>query len=125
MPCGNVLECKFDRYCPEKWQNFIIERYRSKERAGGPWQSLEHGAKYFAYNFTKNNQLHLFETLHLVAECEKLISTLGLELQGISNGSYTTRFYRIPRYLFAHLELPHNLLGVENVNSIRHGNKFP
>jgi len=114
MPCGSILELKNDTYCPDKWPNYIMERYRSKERDGGPWQSLEHGAKYFAYNFTKTGLLALFKTEELVIELEKLAPSYTL--QGISNGSYETRFYRIPREKLAHILQPLSLIGVENAN---------
>jgi hypothetical protein len=116
MPCGSVLETKEDRYCPNKWPNYIMERYRSKEREGGPWQSKEHGAKYFAYNFNKTGMLVLFETEELVIELEKIVIEHKLELQGIGNGTYITRFYRVPRVLLHHINQPLSLLGVENVS---------
>lgn len=113
-PCGTTLEVKNDRYCPIKWQNYIMERYRSKERPGGPWQALEHGADYFAYNFTKTGLLALFDTKELIKELEIVIERDRLELQGIENGTYTTRFYRVPRSTLDHLLKPHSLLGVES-----------
>lgn len=113
MPCGSVLELKNDSYCPDKWPNFILERYRSKDRNGGVWQAQDHGAKYFGYNFTKNNLLFLFDTEQLIVEAEIVIKELNLQLQGISNGSYETRFYRVPRAMLTHIELGHSLLGKE------------
>lgn len=113
MPCGSILEIKNDSYCPDKWPNFIMERYRSGVKPGGCWQSLEHGAKYFAYNFTKNNLLFIFDTAKLVIELESIILEHKLKLSDISNGSYNTRFFRVPRGLLKHLELPHSILGEE------------
>ena len=116
MPCGSILELKCDKYCHDKWPNLIIERFRSAERNGGPYQSLDHGAKFFAYNFTKGGQLYLFDTQELVNACDRIAAEHCLQLQGIGNKTYTTRFYRIPRIYLTNIMLPLTLLGVENVS---------
>lgn len=110
LPTGEIVELKTDSYCALKWPNVIIERYRSKEKAGGPYQSLEHGAKYYAYWFKKNDLLFLYDVVELIKLVDAIVIDKKLELQGIGNGSYTTRFYRVPRELLKDIELSHDIL---------------
>lgn len=100
------LELKTDSYDHDKWPNFIMEYYRSEKKAGGPFQSLEHGCRYFAYYFSKNDRLYLFDTYQLCRRITMLIKKHKFPLEVISNGSYNTSYYRLPRALFDDIMLP-------------------
>ena len=90
---GEKLEVKTDSYCPVKYKNFIMERFRSGSKNGGPWQALDHGCKYFAYRFKKTGDTYLFDTSALVAKLESMEHTPFT----IGNDTYETTYYKVPR----------------------------
>lgn len=90
---GEKLELKFDSWCPIKYKNFIMERFRSGLKNGGPWQALDHGCKYFAYRFKKTGDTYLFDTAALVAKLE----SMEHESYTIGNDTYETTYYKVPR----------------------------
>lgn len=110
LPSGAKIETKFDRYCPIKYKNFIIERYRSKERPGGLWQAEEHGCSLFCYVFVKTGDIYLFNTVELIDNVVKIVEERKLELHSIANTGYTTRFYKILRDDVAHVMLDLKIL---------------
>lgn len=98
---GYKLELKQDSYCPIKYKNFIMERYRSGTKNGGPWQAQDHGCMYFAYRFKKTGDTYLFNTDKLVERLESLEHTPHI----IGNDSYETTYYKVPRVLLEDLYL--------------------
>ena len=98
---GEKLEVKTDSYCPIKYKNFIMERYRSGSKNGGPWQAQDHGCTYFAYRFKKTGDTYLFNTNKLVERLESLEHTPYT----IGNDSYETTYYKVPRVLLEDLYL--------------------
>jgi len=90
---GEKLELKFDSWCPIKYKNFIMERFRSGLKNGGPWQALDHGCKYFAYRFKKTGDTYLFDTAALVAKLDSMDHTPHT----IGNTTYETTYYKVPR----------------------------
>ncbi len=97
LPSGDKLEVKSDNYDHEKTGNMFIERWSDfdKKKEGGPWQALEHGAKYFFYWFPLNRVGYMFETQNLVdflAETEHTYTPVLIE-----NARWTTVGYKVPR----------------------------
>jgi hypothetical protein len=99
------IELKCDSYSHDKWTNFVLERWSRPGKPGGPFQSLEHGCKYFAYYFINDDKLYLFETLRLVKRIEALVRKKGFKLESRANIGYTTEYYRMPRAEFEDLML--------------------
>lgn len=93
----DTVEVKTDSYDMDKTVNFFIERWSdiANQKPGGPWQSLEHGAKYFVYWFPKNGTAFVFETLELVT----YLNTVLADYQSITipNRAWVTVGYKIPR----------------------------
>lgn len=106
------LEIKTDSYDMNKTPNLFIEKYRSAQRAGGPWQALEHGCKYYVYCFSKNAQIFVFETKKLVERMELLHDSKNLTLTSVGNGSYTTRGLKIHRDWVTDLMLSPDQIGL-------------
>lgn len=100
------IEYKVDRYDANKWPNLILERYRSGTKNGGPFQALDHECRYFLYYFEKNDLLFFYDTYQLCRRITMLVKKHKFPLETISNGSYNTSYYRIPRNLLADIALP-------------------
>lgn len=96
---GKTLELKSDYYDMERTPNFFIERYSDIERKtdGGPWRSLREGTDWFCYFYPKNRVAYLFNTKTLVKQLEPIIK--GLPLIEITNKTWVTGGYKIPREL--------------------------
>lgn len=90
-----LIEKKADSYDMHKYGNFIIERYGSGIKDGGPFSALKNGCKYFVYTFVKNQRTYVFETVKLVARVKKLAKKLQLPLYDKVNASWTTRYYKV------------------------------
>jgi len=99
------VEQKSDFYSHEAYHNFIAEIYRSGKKPGGAQQALEHGCEYYAYWFVNDDKLYLFKTVQFIARVKKVAKKLKLELCTISNGSYDTSFYKVPRKEFEDIML--------------------
>lgn len=95
------IEFKVDKYCPIKYQNFIMERFRSGNKNGGPWQARDHGCTYYAYRFAKTGDTYLFNVEDLI---ERLEAVEYQEFK-VGNGSYDTTYYKVPRNTLADLYL--------------------
>lgn len=93
----NVVEIKTDSYDMDRTTNFFMEKYRSGNRPGGAWQSLEHGCKYFIYCFSQNAEIFVFNTAALVDRLNLLHDSKNLTLTSVGNGSYTTRGLKVHR----------------------------
>jgi hypothetical protein len=100
------LELKSDFWSHDKWPNFICEVYRSGKKPGGSFQALEHGCRYFCYWFPKDDRLYMFDTYRFCRRVTMLAKRHHIPLETISNGTYNTSYYRIPRELFKDLMLP-------------------
>jgi hypothetical protein len=100
---GDKYELKCDTWDMNKTPNLFIERYsdEAKGTPGGPWQALEHGARYFVYMFAPNLTYFQFETAELVAKLEEIIPTL--KPFPVQNKGYVTLGYRVPRDLLSPL----------------------
>lgn len=106
------IELKSDNYDMDLTLNFFFEKFRSGNRPGGPWQSLEHGCKYFLYCFTKNAVVFCFETKALVERLELLHDSKNLTLTSVGNRGYTTRGLKVNRDLVADLMIELKDIGV-------------
>lgn len=121
---GESIELKSDSYDPLQYENFIIERYSSPGKPGGPWQALAHGCKYFAYQFIQTGEVFLFETADLVTKLEQN----SYKEFFCNNGAYQTTYYKVPRadyecirlntraVLTAKKPLAHSLLASSNLD---------
>lgn len=120
---GALGEIKSDNYCPVKYPNFIMERYRSGTKPGGPWQAAEHGCTYYVYQFVKTGATYMFN----VADLVKRLESMELTEHKVGNGSYETTYYKVLRtaledlYLDVHttflppvLNLPSPLITCDN-----------
>lgn len=101
------IEIKSDFWDHDKWPNFICEVYRSGKKPGGSFQALEHGCRYFCYWFAKDDRLYMFDTYRFCRRVTMLARRHHIPLETISNGTYNTSYYRIPRELFKDLMLPY------------------
>lgn len=102
------IENKTDRYSHDEFPNFIMEKYRSAKRPGGPFQALEHGCRYFCYWFAADDKLYTFDVYQLCRRITMLVKRKGYQLETIENSTYTTSFYRIPRSEFTDIALDFN-----------------
>ena len=102
------IELKTDKYDHEEYPNFIIERYRSGKKDGGPWQSLGHGCRYYAYWFAGQDRLYFMDVYRLCRRVIMLVKKHKFPLEQISNISYNTSYYRIPRELCKDLFLEYH-----------------
>jgi hypothetical protein len=109
-PSGLVVETKADFYSPLKWPNVIIERYSSKDKDGGPFQSKGHGASIYAYWFIRHDLLFLYPVDLLCIEVNRIVKEHNIKLENKENINHTTRFYRIPRVLLEHIQLKEEVL---------------
>ncbi len=100
------IEIKSDFWDHDKWPNFICEVYRSGKKPGGSFQALEHGCRYFCYWFAKQDKLYMFDTYRFCRRVTMLAKKHHFPLETISNGTYHTSYYRIPRSLFEDIMLP-------------------
>jgi|SRR5688572_21109097 len=91
LPDGRKMEIKADFHDEV---NFFFERWSRDKRAGGPWQSLGHGAHVFVIYFVKTNTWYSFDCAELVeilndiCEYKQLIS--------IRNNGFTSSGYIVP-----------------------------
>jgi hypothetical protein len=69
----HTYELKSDSYDMNKTPNFFIEIYSdvARKKFGGPRQALSHGSHYWAYFYTQNNTIFLFNTKRLVKWLEQ------------------------------------------------------
>lgn len=105
---GEKIELKSDYYDSKKTPNFFIERYSNadKKTPGGPWQSVEHGVKWYIYSFIKNDEYYVFDVNKLITKLDKILPKLEMKL--IRNTGYNTGGYLINRELLK--ELMENIL---------------
>lgn len=97
------VEIKNDRYSHEKYPNFIMERFGSAGKDGGPFKALKDKCRFFIYAFPKDNVFYIFSTVQLVARIKKLVKKYRLKLHSIENTSWTTSYYKIERAHFSDL----------------------
>lgn len=99
LSTGETLELKTDSYDHSKTKNFFFERWSNaaKHKPGGPYQALKNGTDLFAYLFMQNGFLYLFDTKKLVDTLEPIVA--DLKLIDISNKTWTTQGYKVPRAL--------------------------
>jgi hypothetical protein len=95
------LEIKEDYY---KTKNHFFERISNdlKNSPGGPWQYLEKGVKYYAFNYHEDKEIWIFETQDLVTEFEKwvrrdFIKPNQKKAVAQSGADYKTIGYTIPK----------------------------
>lgn len=110
---GEKLEIKTDNYDHSKTNNFFLERYSYGFQPGGPFQSLAHGCKYFIYCFSNPGFFYIFNTEKLCKRLLEIQSTNRYTLIDIPNKGFTTRGWKLPRELFADLELTWEDIGVK------------
>lgn len=108
-----IIEKKADSYDPDKYNNFIMERWSKEGVAGGPFQSLKNKCRYFLYQFVQKNRIYVFDTVQLVARIKKLVKKHELPLYDKSNIKYTTQYYKIPISLLEDLNV-----GMEKLESL-------
>ncbi len=108
---GSKLELKTDRYDHAKTQNFFVERYSYGDKPGGPFRALLDGSEYFAYYFENPGFLYLFRTVEFMARVQEV--QRNYQLIEIPNRNHVTRGYKMPRSLFADLELKPSQIGLE------------
>jgi len=96
---GTRIKCeiKTDSWDMDVTPNAFLEKFRSGNRPGGPWQALEHGCKYFIYVYSKNAEILIFDTKQLIKRLEDLHDSRNLTLTSVGNGSYTTRGLKVHR----------------------------
>lgn len=104
------IELKSDKYSHDKYPNFIMERFGSAGKDGGPFKALNDGCRYFIYSFANDNIMYIFDTVQLVARIKKLVKKLGLKLHTIENVSWSTQYYKIERKHFEDLYKPESVL---------------
>lgn len=97
------VELKSDSYPMSKTENFFFERYRNKEtkKAGGPWQSNEHGCEYFVYCYIQDKTFFWFKTSDLCKFLNKIIKKYPAKQ--IRNKGWSCIGYCIPREIVRHL----------------------
>lgn len=94
-----VIELKTDFY--SKSTNLFMERWSvegTEERpakAGGPWQSLQHGSAYYLYWFPETEELFVFNTRVLVDFLEANLAKF--RPCPVRNKGYTTLGYIVPK----------------------------
>lgn len=91
------IEVKSDSYNMDRTQNFFMEKYRSGNRSGGVFQSIEHGCKYYAYIYVPNGELFIFDCKQLADRLNILHDSKNLTLTSVGNGTYTTRGLKVHR----------------------------
>ncbi len=86
-----------------KTSNFFME-YMSdalKGKFGGPYQSREHGVKWYVYMYPANRTYFIFEVDKLIEALDPIIKKLTpVE---INNRSWVTLGFKIPRELLKHV----------------------
>lgn len=105
---GARVELKSDTYCPNKYPNFVMERFSDIERStpGGPWRAKKDKIGLFIYYFAKTGLYYEFTNLAaLVAELDSLIPSC--REYKIKNKSWVTQAYAVPRNLLSHLCTEH------------------
>lgn len=107
---GEKLELKTDFYDLNKTPNFFFERWsdRDAKTPGGPWQSLQHGCRWFSYFFVSNFIHFDFETLKLVSVLETIIPTM--KPVQVRNSGWITEGYRVPREMLVDIATPVELV---------------
>lgn len=100
-----IVEKKADSYDPDKYSNFIMERWSKEGAPGGPFQSLKNGCRYFLYQFVQKNRIYVFDTVQLVARIKKLVKKNNLPLYDKHNVGYVTQYYKIPISMLEDLNL--------------------
>jgi hypothetical protein len=106
------VELKSDYYDMDKTKNFFFEVYRSGNKPGGCYQSLEHGCRYFLYAFVPNGVVYAFETRALCERLDLLHDSVNLKLTSVGNGSYVTRGLKVDRDLVTDLFLDLDKIGI-------------
>lgn len=106
------LEVKTDNYDLDRTPNCFLEKYRSGNRLGGPWQSAEHGCKYFLYCFASHGVIFTFETKKLIERLDLLHDSKNLTLTDVQNPGYVTRGLKVNRDLITDLMLDLKDIGV-------------
>lgn len=97
-----ILELKTDFY--EDSPNLFIERWSvvgspdREAKPGGPWQSVGHGASYYAYWFAATDELFLFNAEALALWLEPQLDSFR-RIQ-VRNKGYRTEGYLVPKKLF-------------------------
>jgi hypothetical protein len=109
LETGQGVELKTDYWDFNKTPNFFIERYSNmnEKSPGGPWQAQKNGSDLFCYFYVKNMTFYKFETTPLVNALEEIIKTLPAT--NVSNKTYVTQGYRVPRSLLSHLSEEYTL----------------
>lgn len=100
-----IVEKKADSYDPDKYSNFIMERWSKQDKPGGPFQSLKNGCRFFIYQFVQKNRIYVFDTVRLVARIKKLVKKHNLPLYDKVNKSWITQYYKIPILLLEDLNV--------------------
>jgi hypothetical protein len=107
------LEVKSDSYDMDRTTNFFMEKYRSGNRPGGVYQSLEHGCKYYIYIYVPNAEIFIFDCAALAERLDLLHDSRNLTLTSVGNGSYTTRGLKVHRDWVTDLMLNPDDLGIK------------
>jgi hypothetical protein len=115
------IEKKADSYDMHKYGNFIIERYGSGTKDGGPYSALKNGCKYFVYTFVQNQKTFVFDTKRLVNRVNKLIKVNKLKMCVKENSSWQTRYYKIKISDLQELDLGMETLEKEYTKAVKKG----
>ena len=107
---GEKLELKTDTWSMAKTPNYFMERYSDRETKspGGPWQALSHGCDLFVYFYVQDLTYFVFDTRKLVGALEKIIPRIEPTL--ITNRSWVTEGYRVPRAMLSDIATEHKLV---------------
>jgi hypothetical protein len=73
----------------------------AKAKQGGPWQARNNKTDLFAYFFTKNKTMFLFDTEELANWLDKNWSQY--DMINIRNTNWVTAGIKVPRFAVAHL----------------------
>lgn len=102
---GTKLELKTDSYDMADTPNMFIELYSDLDHAkvGGPAQALTHGSTKWAYLYSKNETVYIFNTLELLERVETLVKTGLYPIKRIPNKTWVTTGVAIPRAVLVDL----------------------
>ena len=111
---GEKVELKTDYWQMGKTPNYFFERYsdRDKKTPGGPWQALGHDCDLFVYFYVSDLTYFVFNTKELVKHLDKIIPRIEPTL--ITNQSWVTEGYRVPRAMLQDIATEHKLVVRKN-----------
>ncbi len=105
---GFLVEIKSDRYNPKTTSNYFFERYSFASSDGGPFQSRKNGVDIFCYWFPLTQEVNVFSVKDLCAFLEE--NYTDDTLRKITNETYITRGWIVPRSSVEHLKLSAEVL---------------